>query len=54
MTANTPPRKDINHGMVAPKPPAPSGPHISPEVRADLGKLDPAIAAEIRRVAGAK
>jgi hypothetical protein len=54
MTANIPPRQDINHGMVAPKPPAPSGPHISAEVRADLGKLTPELAAEIRRVASTK
>jgi hypothetical protein len=33
MTANIPPRKDINHGMVAPKPAAPAGPHITQPVR---------------------
>jgi hypothetical protein len=54
MTANIPPRKVINHGMVAPIPSAPSGPHISPEVRAKLKDLDPELAAGVRRVAGSK
>jgi hypothetical protein len=30
------------------------GSHISPEVRGDLGKLEPSLAAGIRRVAGTK
>lgn len=31
-----------------------TGPHISPEVRADLGKIDPELAAGVRRVADTK
>jgi hypothetical protein len=49
MTANIPPRKDINHGMTAP-----TGPHISDAVRAKLTDLDPELAAGVRRVADSK
>jgi len=41
-------------GMTAPKPPAPSGPHISDAVREKLKDLDPELAAGIRRVADQK
>jgi hypothetical protein len=54
MTANIPPRKDINHGMVTAKPAAPTGPHISDPIREKLGDLDPELAAGVRRVADAK
>jgi hypothetical protein len=55
-TAAPDPRSQVNEnrGMTAPKPPAPTGPHISPEVRGDLGKLEPSLAAGIRAVAGRK
>jgi len=54
MVANIPPRKDINHGMRAPKPPAPTGPHISPEIRKALSNQDPEIARHVREVADSK
>jgi hypothetical protein len=54
MVANIPPRKDINHGMVTPKPPAPMGPHISQSVREALKDQDPEIAAHVREVADTK
>ncbi len=41
-------------GMTAPKPPAPTGPHISPEVRKALSKQDPEIARHVREVADTK
>jgi hypothetical protein len=41
-------------GMTAPKPPAPTGPHISDAVRAKLADLDPELAAGVRRVADSK
>jgi hypothetical protein len=41
-------------GMVAPKAPAPTGPHISQEVREKLKDLDPELAAGVRRVADTK
>jgi hypothetical protein len=41
-------------GMTAPKPPAPSGPHISPAVREGLKDIDPELAAGVRRVADSK
>jgi hypothetical protein len=40
MVANIPPRKDINHGTTAPKPPAPMGPHISQATRDALKDQD--------------
>jgi hypothetical protein len=43
-----------NAGMTAPKPPAPTGPHISEPVRAKLKDLDPELAAGVRRVADTK
>jgi hypothetical protein len=54
MVANIPPRKDINHGMTAPKPPAPMGPHISQAVREALKDQDPEIARHVREVADTK
>jgi hypothetical protein len=55
-TAAPAPRSQINEnrGMVTAKPPAPTGPHISDAVRADLGKLTPELAAGIRAVADRK
>ena len=55
-TAWTAPSRQINEnkGMVTAKPPAPARSHLSQEVRSELGKLNPAHAAEIRRVAGTK
>jgi hypothetical protein len=41
-------------GMTAPKPHAPTGPHITEEIRGDLGKLTPSLAAGIRAVADRK
>ncbi len=35
-------------------PAAPTGPHISPEIRAELGKLNPEIAEHVRKVADTK
>ena len=35
-------------------PGAPAGSHISPEIRAELGKLTPELAAGVRRVADTK
>jgi hypothetical protein len=51
MVANIPPRKDINHGMTAPKP---MGPHIPQSVREALKDQDPEIAAHVREVADSK
>jgi hypothetical protein len=51
MVANIPPRKDINHGMVAAKP---AGGHISPAVRAALKEQDPEIAKHVREVADSR
>jgi hypothetical protein len=43
-----------NAGMTAPKPPTPTGPHISEPVRAKLADLNPEIAAHVREVADTK
>jgi hypothetical protein len=43
-----------NAGMTAPKPPAPTGPHISESVRAALKEQDPEIARHVRQVADTK
>jgi hypothetical protein len=50
------PDRPIDKGPPAPPAPAPKpdGSHISPEVRADLGKLTPELAAGVRRVADSR
>jgi hypothetical protein len=52
--ADKPSPKVESVGMTVAKPPAPTGPHISQEIRSELGKLTPELAAGIRRVAGTK
>jgi hypothetical protein len=41
-------------GMTAPKPPAPTSPHISNPVRVALNDQDPEIARRVREVADTK